>query len=462
VEQLVARWAHNPKATGSSPVPATKTESQSKDWLFSLTKLFCNNEYVLCVHYFSSDKNLMAKPMNDIGKTREELIEELRRLRQENIQLKSLYEIHDNEKVLAQNKFRMLFEQSPVGMALVLHETGAFLEVNNSVLESTGYTIEEFLSLSYWDLTPREYEQQEIDQLETLNRTGYFGPNFKEYIRKDGTRYPLSISGALFVDVDGRKVVWGIIEDLTDRRESELIIKNQNEELLLLNAAKDKFFSIIAHDLKNPFSAIIGSSDLLLSRAEKNDIREIDKYAKIINQSSKKALDLLLNLMDWSQIQTGHMNYVPEYFDINILVEEALELLGCNAEEKSISIRNNISKGTMAYADKIMISIVLRNLISNAIKYTNQNGLVTLSAEQQKNELILSVKDNGVGIAQKNLDKLFKIDGVYSTPGTQQEKGTGLGLILCKEYIEKNKGGIWIESVLKAGTNFYFSLPLNN
>ena len=400
--------------------------------------------------------------MIDIGKTREELLEELRRLRQENIQLKSLYEIHDNEKVLAQNKFRMLFEQSPVGMALVLHETGEFLEVNYSVLESTGYTKEEFLNLSYWDLTPREYEQQEIDQLETLNRTGYFGPNFKEYIRKDGSRYPLSISGALFIDVDGRKVVWGIIEDLSNRREQELIIKNQNEELLRLNAAKDKFFSIIAHDLKTPFSAIIGSSELLLSRVEKNDVQEIDKYAKIINQSSKKALDLLLNLMEWSQMQTGHMSYVPEYFDVKFLVEEAIDLLGCNAEEKIILIQNNIADGTIAYADKTMISIVLRNLISNAIKYTNQNGLIALSAEQQKNELILSVSDNGVGVASKDIDKLFKIDGVFSTLGTQKEKGTGLGLILCKEYLEKNNGKIWFESALKVGTTFCFSLPLNN
>jgi two-component system sensor histidine kinase/response regulator len=396
--------------------------------------------------------------MNDIGKTRDELLEELRRLRLENIQLKSLYEIHDNEKVLAQNKFRMLFEQSPIGMALVLHETGEFLEVNYSVLESTGYSKEEFLNLSYWDLTPREYEQQEIDQLETLNRTGYFGPNFKEYIRKDGSRYPLSISGALFEDVDGRKVVWGIIEDLSDRREQELIIKNQNEELLRLNAAKDKFFSIIAHDLKNPFSAIIGSSELLLSRADNNDIQEVDKYAKIINQSSKKALDLLLNLMEWSQIQTGHMNYAPEYFDVNLLAEEAIALLGCNTEEKSILIQNNISVGVIAYADKTMISIVLRNLISNAIKYTNQNGLITLSAEQQNNELILSVSDNGVGVALKDIDKLFKIDGVFSTLGTQKEKGTGLGLILCKEYLEKNNSRIWFESEVKSGTTFYFSL----
>jgi PAS domain S-box-containing protein len=400
--------------------------------------------------------------MNDIGKTREELLDEIRRLRQENNQLKSLYEIHDNEKVLAQNKFRMLFEQSPVGMALVLHETGEFLEVNYSVLESTGYTKEEFLDLSYWDLTPREYEQQEIEQLATLNETGYFGPNFKEYIRKDGSRYPLSISGALFVDVDGRKVVWGIIEDLSDRRDRELIIKNQNEELLRLNAAKDKFFSIIAHDLKNPFSAIIGSSDLLLQRNDANDIQIINKYAKIINQSSKKALDLLLNLMEWSQIQTGRMKFEPEYFDIYILVEEAIGLLGCNAEEKFISIRNNILEKTMVHADKIMISIVLRNLISNALKYTHSKGVIEISSAEQKDSIVISVKDNGIGIDRKVIDKLFKIDGVVSTPGTLKEKGTGLGLILCQEYLEKNKGKIWVQSEVTEGTTFYFSLPLNN
>lgn len=398
--------------------------------------------------------------MNDIGKTREELLDELRRLRQENSQLKSLYEIHDNEKVLAQNKFRMLFEQSPVGMALVLHETGEFLEVNNSVLESTGYSKEEFLNLSYWDLTPREYEQQEIEQLETLNRTGYFGPNFKEYIRKDGSRYPLSISGALFIDVDGRKVVWGIIEDLSDRREQELIIKNQNEELKRLNAAKDKFFSIIAHDLKNPFSAIIGSSELLLSRAEKNDIQSIDKYAQIINLSSKKALDLLLNLMDWSQIQTGRIKYEPENLDVKNLVDEAFSLMACNAEEKTISIQNKIPEGSFVFADKTMIGIVLRNLLSNAIKYTNSGGEIIISSQVESNELVVSINDNGVGIAQKEIDKLFSIDSVYSTPGTQKEKGTGLGLILCREYLEKNKGKIWVQSQLNAGTTFYFSLPI--
>lgn len=398
--------------------------------------------------------------MNDIDKSKDELVEELRILREENLRLKSVYAIHNNERDLAQNKFQMLFEQSPIGMALVLHETGEFLEVNDSVLKSTGYTKEEFLNLSYWDLTPIEYEQQEINQLNTLNETGRFGPNFKEYIRKDGSRYPLSISGALFRDVDGRKVVWGIIEDLSDRRERELIIKNQNEELLGLNAAKDKLFSIMAHDLKNPFSAIIGSSDLLLSKFQENDLQGIDKFALIINQSSKKALDLLLNLMDWSQIQTGRMKYVPEYLNVHAMVEESILLLGCNAEEKVISILNEIPEETVIHADKTMINIVLRNLISNAIKYTHINGFISISSELKSHELVVAIKDNGVGIAKEKIDQLFKIDGVYSTPGTQKEQGTGLGLILCKEFLEKNKGSIWIESTVGIGTTFYFSLPL--
>ena len=398
--------------------------------------------------------------MNDSDKSREILLEEILSLRQENLNLKSSFERNLSERELAQNKFRMLFEHSPIGMALVLHETGEFLEVNNSVLESTGYTKEEFLSLSYWDITPREYEQQEIEQLQTLNETGRFGPNFKEYIRKDGTRYPLSISGALFVDVDGRKVVWGIIEDLSERRERELIIENQNEELLRLNAAKDKFFSIIAHDLKSPFYAITGFSDLLLECIEERDFEGIDKYTKIINQSSKKALELLLNLMEWSQIQTGRMKWSPEPFDINTTAEEAKVLLSGNAEQKTISINNNIAKGTIVHADKVMISTVLRNLISNAVKFTRTNGSITLTSEQRPDEVVISVKDNGVGMTQEESDKLFKIDGVYSTLGTQQEKGTGLGLILCKEFLEKNNGKIWVESTVEVGTTFHFSLPI--
>lgn len=397
--------------------------------------------------------------MMDTDKTKEVLLEEIRQLRIENQLLKSGKDQFALERTIAQNRFQMLFEQSPVGIALVLHETGEFLEVNNSILESTGYSRDEFLQLSYWDLTPREYEQQELRQLETLNKTGRFGPNYKEYIRKDGSRYPISISGALFVDADGRNVVWGIIEDLTDQKKQESIIKNQNEELIKLNASKDKFFSIIAHDLKSPFSAIIGLSDLLLDRIHANDTEGIESYAQFIHQSSKKALDLLLNLMEWSQIQTGRMRYYPEYFKIHELNEECLELLSCNAEQKNIIIQSHISPEIMVFADKVMISTVLRNLISNAIKYTRSEGTISISAEEREKEVIISIQDNGIGISPQESVELFQIDGVHSRPGTAKEKGTGLGLILCKEFLEKNNGKIWLESQENIGTTFSFSLP---
>ena len=365
------------------------------------------------------------------------------------------------ERKLAQHKFQMLFEKSPIGMALVDHETGEFLEVNNSVLESTGYTKEEFLKLDYWDITPKAYEAQEIKQLETLNETGHFGPNFKEYIRKDGSRYPLSISGSLFIDTDGRKVVWGIIEDISERKEKEVIIKKQNEELQKLNATKDKFFSIIAHDLKNPFSAIIGFSNVLLKKIKNKDIEAIDEYAQIINHSSKNALALLTNLMEWSRSQTGRMEFNPTYFDIQPIVNEAVLLMKGNADQKSIAISNTVLPGIPVNADKAMLSTVLRNLISNAIKFTQPNGEITIASTVKEHELIISVTDNGVGISENQLDKIFQLDKIYSTLGTQKEKGTGLGLILCKEFVEKNNGKIWVESTVNKGTTFYFSLPLD-
>ncbi|MDD2278195.1 MAG: PAS domain-containing sensor histidine kinase [Bacteroidales bacterium] len=399
--------------------------------------------------------------MNVQDKTKEELIQELKRLEQENRRLKIDFEKNIAERELAQSKFQMLFEQSPVGMALVIHETGEFIEVNNSILQSTGYTREEFLKLSYWDITPREYEEQEIEQLQTLDKTGSFGPNFKEYIRKDGTRYPLSISGALFTDTDGRKVVWGIIEDLSERKEKELIIKKQNEVLQKHNATKDKILSIIAHDLKSSFHAIINFSNLLLEQTKDKDTDGIDDYAQIINQSSNHALNLLINLMEWSQLQTGRMEFRPEYFEINTIVDDAIFLMQGNAKQKSISITSTLTHGIQVFADKTMLSAVVRNLLSNAVKFTQPNGKITVTSAVNQNKLIISVIDNGIGIPKEGIEKLFKIDKVYTTPGTQQEKGTGLGLDLCKEFIEKHNGEIWVDSVIEKGSTFSFSLPLH-
>ncbi|MEI7831286.1 MAG: HAMP domain-containing sensor histidine kinase, partial [Prolixibacteraceae bacterium] len=232
-------------------------------------------------------------------------------------------------------------------------------------------------------------------------------------------------------------------------------------KLIELNTTKDKFFSIIAHDLINPFNAIIGLSNHLLELVKGKHYEQIAEFASIILKSSNRAFDLLLNLMEWAQSQSGRMEFKPEYFELNAIIKEEILLLNGNAEQKSIIIATELSSIILVNADKAMLSTVLRNLISNAIKFTNQKGKITIASMFKQHELIISVIDNGVGMSKERLNQLFKIDESYSTRGTQNENGTGLGLILCKEFIEKNNGKIWAESEIGVGTTFYFSLPID-
>ena len=257
-------------------------------------------------------------------------------------------------------------------------------------------------------------------------------------------------------------IIWtGTLNDVSERKNAELEITLKNQELQKLNAEKDKFLSIIAHDLKSPFNSIIGFSEYLVEQVKENDYEKIEKYANIILQSSNRAMDLLKNLMEWAQSQSGRMVFNPEYFAIGTLINEVTLLLNDTAEQKSIIIANTLPHDRLVYADKKMISTVMRNLLSNAIKFTQPGGQITILAVDKQNELAVSVSDNGVGISKERIDRLFHIDENYSTPGTQNEKGTGLGLIICKEFVKRNKGKLWVESEVGIGSTFHFSLPLN-
>ncbi len=261
--------------------------------------------------------------------------------------------------------------------------------------------------------------------------------------------------GRPFYDLDNTFLGYiGSCYDITDNKNNEL-------KLIELNTTKDKFFSIIAHDLINPFNAIIGLSNHLLELVKGKHYEQIAEFASIILKSSNRAFDLLLNLMEWAQSQSGRMEFKPEYFELNAIIKEEILLLNGNAEQKSIIIATELSSIILVNADKAMLSTVLRNLISNAIKFTNQKGKITIASMFKQHELIISVIDNGVGMSKERLNQLFKIDESYSTRGTQNENGTGLGLILCKEFIEKNNGKIWAESEIGVGTTFYFSLPID-
>jgi PAS domain S-box-containing protein len=261
--------------------------------------------------------------------------------------------------------------------------------------------------------------------------------------------------GRPFYDLDNEFLGYiGSCYDITENKNNEI-------KLIELNATKNKFFSIIAHDLKTPFNSIIGYSDLLIEKIKEKDYEKVEEFGNIILQSSNRTMDLLMNLMSWAQSQSGRMEFNPECFDIIPLIDEVTLLSNDIAKQKSILITNTLPPSTQVNADKDMISTVLRNLISNAIKFTHPKGRITISAFDKQNQLIVSVSDTGVGLSKERIETLFNISDGYSTTGTQNEKGTGLGLILCKEFINKNNGEIWVESKLGIGTTLYFSLPLN-
>lgn len=255
-------------------------------------------------------------------------------------------------------------------------------------------------------------------------------------------------------------VLWhGLIVDITDRIRDEAEIKLKNEELINLNATKDKFFSIIAHDLKNPFNSILGFSNLLAEKIQENDFTRISEFVGYIQDSSKLAMDLLGNLLEWTRSKTGRMVFSPELVEMASLIKGVAAILDASARQKKITISFQLPQDAPVKVDKSMISTILINLISNAVKFTREGGEIVISAGELNDELVVSVADNGIGIRKESIEKLFRIEESYSTAGTNKELGTGLGLILCKEFVDKHGGRIWVESKIGKGSKFSFTIP---
>jgi two-component system, sensor histidine kinase and response regulator len=237
-------------------------------------------------------------------------------------------------------------------------------------------------------------------------------------------------------------------------------LEQTNEQLSVLNATKDKFFSIIAHDLRNPFNVLMGLSEIMYKSYNKLTVEKIKKYSEIIFMSAKSGYNLLENLLQWSRAQTGNINFEPTKVQLQVVAEETLALLEGAAERKNITINQQIGSGTIAFADESMVMTILRNIISNAIKFCNENGTINISAELKDGVVEVSVSDNGVGIPAGTIKKLFRVDSTISTKGTSNEQGTGLGLLLCKEFVEKHNGKIWVVSEQSKGSDFRFTLPV--
>ena len=245
------------------------------------------------------------------------------------------------------------------------------------------------------------------------------------------------------------------IERIKDQRALEISQSN----LKNANASKDRLFSILSHDLISPFNTLIGFSTLLLKKTEDNNLADITKYVRIISEISYQTYDLLKNLLDWSLTQTGNIAFNPKLYNLVDIVNEIVQYGIKFAQQKHIAINSNIQADLKIFADKTMLETILRNLITNSIKFTDKGGVITILANDDGNKTRVTVADTGRGIEPENVDKLFKLERSFSKDGTQNEKGTGLGLILCKEFVETHGGKIWVESETGKGSRFSFTLP---
>jgi PAS domain S-box-containing protein len=306
---------------------------------------------------------------------------------------------------------------------------------------------------------PESKAQSEAKIQLALNGEKEFDTEFK-VLWPDGSVHDIRALAIVLRSSTGKPLrMIGTNWDITLQKKAEAEIKHRSEELHELNATKDKFFSIIAHDLKSPFNSILGFSEMLKNEARDLDINSIEQYAGIINSSAQHTFELLINLLDWARMQQGKIPFEPKPVLFNDIVNSEFERLKETAGKKNISLIDENQRNIILKADENMLCSVIRNLISNAIKFTPKQGFVKVSAEFRDDYVHILVSDSGIGINPEIIGKLFKIETSFTTRGTENEKGTGLGLLLCKEFIEKHGGKIWVESEEGKGSTFGFSLP---
>jgi len=250
-----------------------------------------------------------------------------------------------------------------------------------------------------------------------------------------------------------------ILFDITARKEAEEKLEESEKRLAQLNVTKDRILSVIAHDLRNPFNQVIGFSEVLLAQAGKYSEEKTREILGYIHVTSLKASQLLENLLQWVGAQTGRFSFVPEPVDINILLKENIAMLGGAAAGKNIRLVYSSGEQGIVFADRNMLEVIIRNLLSNALKFTGSGGMIETGCSSDDDGITVYVKDTGTGISQEQAERLFTQPLNETTKGTMGEKGSGMGLALCKEFVEQHHGRIWVESIPGKGSTFFFWLP---
>ena len=344
---------------------------------------------------------------------------------------------------------------------VISNDKGKMLYVNKGLKNMLGFPKDEDLSnASIFQFTAKKDRQLLVNTVfpQLLNNKNWKGeiPLFK----KDKTIIVAELTCSIIVGQHGEQDLFvAIFSNITNRKKNEIELKESRESLKKAVETQDKIFSIIAHDLTGPFNTILGFSEIMAVDYDKYKRDDHLRFSNIINESSKRTFDVLTNLLHWSRSQLGKISINKEKHRLYDIVEENLTLLKHMYNKKDIAIHNNIDPSFIIISDISTLSIVIRNLLSNAIKFTNRNGVIEISSSNDSENSIITITDNGVGIEPEDIEKLFDPSKSDSKPGTENEKGTGLGLMLCKELIEFNSGSISVKSTLGLGSSFIISLP---
>jgi len=378
------------------------------------------------------------------------------------------------ENLLMQSEARLsAFMEHVPALILIKDQHLRPVYANNKFREL--FPFEEWFGKTPGELFPPEIANSMIENdLEAINKG--FNSYEETWTDKASVLHIYSTQKFRINIPESEPFLGAIITEITDRKKAEESLRENEKNLRELIATKDKFFSIIAHDLKSPFNSILGFSELLKEDAKDLNIADIEHYAGIINASARHTFELLENLLTWARMQRGTVSFEPRSIFLDQLILQEFDFMKNNAIHKNINLLSHVTKNFIVVADDNMLSNILRNLITNAIKFTHKNGMVQIAVQIQDDYVRISVTDNGIGLKPERIDQLFKIETSFTTRGTENEKGTGLGLLLCKEFVEKHGGKIWVESEVAnlttgltdsragkaGGSTFYFTIPNNN
>jgi PAS domain S-box-containing protein len=357
----------------------------------------------------------------------------------------------------SEEKYRLLINNQGEGIGMVDPEEN-FLFANPRAEEIFGVARGKLEGRSLYDFMDKK-GRAKIQEQSARRMKGEKDTYEMEIRRKGGEKRQIMVTASPQYQDNKFTGTFAIFRDVTERIKAEEELKKSERELRESNEAKDKFFSIIAHDLRSPFNSILSISDILLKDYSSYDKDEVQTFVRMINDASRQVHNLLENLLNWTRVQSGNITFTPTSIDIHETIESIFSLYESNAGEKNLELLNRVRPGILAQGDANMIQSVLRNLVSNAIKFTRPKGKVTVNAKTSKNCTDIIVSDTGIGIPKDMIDKLFRIDRSAIRTGTANEEGSGLGLALCMEFVKKNNGSISVTSKQGKGTSFSIRLP---